>query len=59
MLWTARTGKDRQDAIDKCKQAGLTFDGVLEGKPDADMFTDDKSVTVGDIIDDGGESNAD
>lgn len=59
MLWTARTGKGRQDAIDLCKQAGLTFDGVLEGKPDADMFIDDKSVTVGDIIDDGGEVNAD
>lgn len=59
MLWTARTGKDRQDAIDRCKQAGLTFDGVLEGKPDADMSIDGKSVTVGDIIDDGGEVNAD
>lgn len=59
MLWTARTGKDRQDAIDRCKQVGLTFDGVLDHKPDADLFVDDKSVTVDDIIDDGGEVNAD
>lgn len=57
MLWTARTGKDRQDAIDRCKQAGLTFDGVLDNKPDADVFTDDKSVTANGIIDAGGADN--
>lgn len=54
MLWTARTGKDRQDAIDKCKQAGLTFDGVLDNKPDADVFIDDKAVSADGIIDNGG-----
>lgn len=59
MLWTARTGKDRQDAIDRCKQAGLTFDGVLDNKPDADLFVDDKSATADDIIGEGGEVNAD
>lgn len=59
MLWTARTGKSRQDAIDKCEQAGLTFDGVLDNKPDADLFVDDKSATADDIIGKGGEVNAD
>lgn len=59
MLWTARTGKGRQDAIDLCKQAGLTFDGILDNKPDADLFIDDKSATADDIIDEGGEINAD
>lgn len=57
MLWTSRTGKDRQDAIDRCKQAGLTFDGVLDNKPDADVFIDDKSVTADGIIDTGGVDN--
>lgn len=57
MLWTARTGKDRQDAIDRCKQAGLAFDGILENKPDADVFIDDKSVTANGIIDAGGADN--
>lgn len=54
MLWTVRTGKDRQDAIDRCKQAGLTFDGILDNKPDADVFIDDKSVSADGIIDNGG-----
>lgn len=59
MLWTARTGKDRQDAIDKCKQAGLTFDGVLGSKPEADLFVDDKAMTADDILDTGGAENED
>lgn len=59
MLWTARTGKDRQDAIDKCKQAGLTFDGVLDSKPEADLFVDDKAMTADDILDTGGAENED
>lgn len=59
MLWTARTGKDRQDAIDKCKQAGLTFDGVLDRKPEADLFVDDKAATADDILDTGGAENED
>lgn len=57
MLWTARTGKDRQDAIDRCEQAGLTFDGVLDHKPDADLFVDDKATTADDILDMGGTDN--
>lgn len=59
MLWTARTGKGRQDAIDKCKQAGLTFDGVLDSKPEADLFVDDKAMTADDILDTGGAENED
>lgn len=59
LLWTARTGKDRQDAIDKCKQAGLTFDGVLDSKPEADLFVDDKAMTADDILDTGGAENED
>lgn len=58
MLWTARTGKDRQEAIDRCKEAGLTFDGIYDGKPDADAFIDDKAMTKDGIIG-GGETNAD
>ena len=50
MLWTARTGKDRQDAIDRCADAGLTFDGVLDSKPDADVFVDDKATTAKGIL---------
>lgn len=58
MLWTARTGKDRQDAIDRCKEAGLTFDGIYDDKPDADAFIGDKAMTKDGIIG-GGEANAD
>lgn len=58
MLWTARTGKDRQVAIDKCKEAGLTFDGIYDDKPDADAFINDKAMTKDGIIG-GGEANAD
>lgn len=54
MLWSVRTGKDRQDALDRCRRLGLTFDGILENKPDADLFIDDKSVTADGIIDNGG-----
>lgn len=57
MLWTARTGKDRQDAIDRCADAGLTFDGVLDSKPDADVFVDDKATTAEGILDTGGTDN--
>lgn len=57
MLWTARTGKDRQDAIDRCADAGLTFDGVLDSKPDADVFVDDKATTAEGILDTGGADN--
>lgn len=53
MLWTARTGKDRQDAIDRCADAGLTFDGVLDHKPDADVFVDDKATTAEGILETG------
>ena len=59
MLWTARTGKDRQDAIDLCADAGLTFDGVLDHKPDADLFVDDKAATADDILKTGGNTDAD
>lgn len=59
MLWTARTGKDRQDAIDRCADAGLTFDGVLDHKPDADIFVDDKATTAEGILETGGNSDAD
>ena len=58
MLWTARTGQDRQDAIDRCADAGLTFDGVLDHKPDADVFVDDKSTTAEGILETGGNSDA-
>ena len=57
MLWTARTGQDRQDAIDRCADAGLTFDGVLDSKPDADVFVDDKATTADGILDTGGADN--
>lgn len=59
MLWTARTGKDRQDAIDRCADAGLTFDGILDHKPNADVFIDDKATTAEGILETGGNSDAD
>lgn len=31
ILWTARTGKSLQDAIDWCKEQGLVFDWINEG----------------------------
>ena len=58
MLWTARTGKDRQDAIDRCADAGLTFDGILDHKPDADVFVDDKATTAEGILKTGGNDDA-
>lgn len=58
LLWTARTGKDRQDAIDLCADAGLTFDGVLDHKPDADVFVDDKATTAEGILKTGGNTDA-
>lgn len=57
-LWTARTGKDRDDAIKACKEAGIEFDGILEGKPEVDAFVDDKSADIDDLIE-GGEPDAD
>lgn len=57
MLWTAREGQDRQDAIDRCADAGLTFDGILDHKPEADLFVDDKATTAEGILDTGGTDN--
>lgn len=59
LLWTARTGQDRQDAIDRCADAGLTFDGILDHKPDADVFVDDKAATAEGILKTGGNTDAD
>lgn len=46
ILWTSRTGKALDDAIAICKANGLTFDDIAKGKPDVDLFVDDKAETI-------------
>lgn len=56
ILWTCRSGKDLLDAIEKCRQVGLSFDFINENDPNhilkynndsrkiyADVYIDDKS----------------
>lgn len=57
ILWTCRTGKYLQEAIDWCKEQGLIFDAVNQNIPElierygedsrkviADIYIDDKSM---------------
>lgn len=58
ILWTCRTGKMLEDAVNFCREHGLYFDAVNENLPEcielyggdsrkicADVYIDDKSVT--------------
>lgn len=65
ILWTARTGKSLQDAIDWCKEQGLVFDWINEGDPVtikmygdldlptrkvyADVYIDDRNIAINEI----------
>jgi hypothetical protein len=56
ILWTYRAGKELDEAVDYCRQNGLTFyavnksypeeifDSTISRKIDADMFIDDRNV---------------
>lgn len=35
ILWTCRTGKDLDDAVDVCEKVGLHFDAINENLPEA------------------------
>ena len=54
ILWTSRTGKALDDAIETCKANGLTFDDIAKDKPDVDLFVDDKAETIDAV---GGEND--
>jgi len=56
VLWTYRTGKELQEAVDYCRQNGIEFyavnknypeevlDDTVSRKIDADIFIDDKNL---------------
>ena len=59
ILWTSRTGRDLQDAVEWCRQQGLVFDSVNKPLPEqikrwgndtrkiyADYYIDDKAVPL-------------
>lgn len=59
ILWTSRTGRDLQDAVEWCRKQGLIFDSVNKPLPEqvarwgndtrkiyADYYIDDKAVTL-------------
>lgn len=59
ILWTSRTGRDLQDAVEWCRQQGLVFDSVNKPLPEqvarwgndtrkicADYYIDDRAVTL-------------
>ena len=59
ILWTCRCGKDLKDAVEWCRNRGLTFDAVNANLPEhikqfgndsrkvyADEYWDDKSVRI-------------
>ena len=49
ILWTARTGQKLDDAIAICESVGLVFDEIAKDKPDADLFIDDKALTIDEV----------
>lgn len=63
ILWTCRTGKQLEEAVEWCKKQGLYFDAVNENLPEiveafggdnrkicADEYWDDKAVNVNDFL---------
>lgn len=46
ILWTTRKGADLEEAIAKCREAGLEFDEIAEDKPEVDAFIDDKAYQI-------------
>ena len=50
ILWTGRTGKDLDEAIEMCSSAGLFFDEIAKSKPEADLFIDDKALNIEEVI---------
>lgn len=62
ILWTCRTGKDLEDAVEFCRAHGLIFDAVNDNLPEiveifgengrkisCDYYIDDKAVWVGEF----------
>lgn len=43
-LFTSRTGKRLNEAVQFCAKYGLRFNNVIGGKPIADVYIDDKAV---------------
>lgn len=50
ILWTVREGKSRSEAIEVCRNYGLEFDGIAEGKILADLYIDDKAKRPEEVI---------
>lgn len=62
ILWTCRTGKELDEAIEWCEEKGIKFDAINENLPEiiekfkgdcrkiyADIYIDDKSVHTSEI----------
>lgn len=54
ILWTCREGRELEEAINLCKEQGLTFDYINQNingtkckKLKADIYYDDKALTKG------------
>ena len=62
ILWTCRHGKELEEAVEWCREQGLTFDYINENPPEkipiygdsrkvyADLYIDDHSTKLADII---------
>lgn len=63
ILWTCRHNKELEDAIEWCKEQGLTFDYVNENPPEriaiygdcrkvyADLYLDDHTIPLSYLLD--------
>lgn len=49
ILWTGRTGKELDEAIEACAEYGLMFDEIAKEKPVVDFFIDDKAITIEEV----------
>lgn len=60
ILWTCRTGKELDSAVEMCAEYGLLFDAVNENIVDfptsnkiyADIYIDDRALFVNDLMKD-------
>lgn len=50
ILFTCRTGDLLADAQIACHEQGLDFDEIAEGKPHADVYVDDRSMTPDEFL---------
>lgn len=49
ILWTGRTGKALDVAVQMCADNGLVFDEIAEDKPEVDWFIDDKAKSIEEV----------